>query len=152
VHPPDWLQSHPVVAKSQETDCAACHRSQEFCVACHQQVGAAKESRLRQPGTPLAATRFHPPGFADLVRTSPNHHSFAAQANMQSCVSCHEESTCLACHSTQGVTAHVSPHPMGFKETGAACRALSSAPIACAKCHGGGAGLANLRTRLVGCN
>lgn len=156
LHPPDFAQTHAVSARGLELDCQSCHRAQGFCVSCHQQTGAAKESRLRQPGTPLAAQSFHPPGFVrdsrgGLLRAGPEHHSFAAQANLQSCVSCHAEQTCLQCHATTGGTTNVSPHPPAFAESTGACRALEVAPVACAKCHGGGAGLASLRRRMPTC-
>ena len=126
-------------------------------MACHQQLGVTSESALRRPGTPLSAQKFHPPGFTDLTRTSPNHHSFEAQANIQTCVACHQESTCMQCHSATtasriGGGVGVDPHPPGFAGSGTACRAIHLAPIACAKCHGGGAGLPALRQRLANCN
>lgn len=151
VHPPDWMASHGISSRSQAMDCAACHREQSFCVACHQQTGAASESRLRVPGSPLGATRFHPDGWSSLVRGNPNHHSFQAQQNIESCASCHQESTCIKCHATTGAVAQVNPHPVGWKESGAACRSLRQAPLACAKCHGGGAGLGAVGQLLVGC-
>jgi hypothetical protein len=132
-------------------DCTACHRQQEFCISCHQQMGVARESRLRQPGTALAATRFHPPGFTDLVRSGPNHHSFAAQQNMTSCMGCHTEQTCMQCHAATGSMAQVNPHPRGFATSAFACRSLRQSPLACAKCHGGGSGVLSLRARMAGC-
>lgn len=151
VHPPDWLASHGIQARSQAMDCASCHREQSFCMACHQQTGAASESRLRVPGAPLSSTRFHPDGFTSMARDNPNHHAFAAQQNIEACAACHQESTCMRCHSTTGSIAKINPHPPGFKESGGACRAFKQAPVACAKCHGGGAGLASLGALLPGC-
>jgi hypothetical protein len=154
VHPPDWTQSHGISSRGREMDCQSCHREQSFCISCHQQLGVASESRLRQPGTALAGQRFHPPGFTGLSRASPDHHAWAAQANIQSCAACHQEQTCLKCHaSTASVPGSpaFNPHPPGFGQGGAACRALRASPVACAKCHGGGAGLVSLGQLLVGC-
>lgn len=151
VHPPDWVQTHSVSARGGDMSCQSCHREQSFCVSCHQQLGVARESRLRQPGMPLASQRFHPEGFVAGTRSSPNHHSFAAQSNIQSCVSCHTEQTCLQCHAADGAVDQVSPHPPGWATSGVACRALKQAPVSCAKCHGSGAGLAGLGARLPGC-
>jgi hypothetical protein len=151
IHPPDWMASHGVVARSQSMDCASCHREQSSCVACHQQTGVASESRLRRAGGPLAGRSFHPAGFANPVRDSPNHHAFEAQQNIESCASCHQEQTCIKCHAAVPTSPKINPHPPGWRESGAACRSLRQAPVACAKCHGGGAGLVSLGQLLVGC-
>lgn len=151
VHPPDWQQTHSVSARGQEMDCRSCHREQEFCLSCHQQLGVAKESKLRQPGERLANARFHPPGFSAMSASSPNHHKFAAQANIQSCTACHQEQTCMQCHAVNGPMASVSPHPAGWRDSGTACRSFKAAPVACAKCHGGGAGLTSVGQLLVEC-
>ncbi len=151
IHPPDWMASHGIAARGQAMDCAACHRQQSSCVACHQQSGVASESNLRKAGGPLAGGSFHPAGFANLTRDNPNHHAFEAQQNIESCASCHQEQTCLKCHAATQSSLRINPHPDGFKESGAACRAFRQAPIACAKCHGGGSGLSGLGRLLVGC-
>lgn len=148
VHPPDWMASHGMQARSQAMDCASCHREQSFCVACHQTTGAASESRLRNPPGLLAGKSFHPAGF--MTAGSATHHAFAAQQNMESCASCHQEQTCMKCHAAVG-GANINPHPAGFKASGEACRAFRQAPVACAKCHGGGAGLTTVGQLLVGC-
>lgn len=153
VHSPDFVQTHPIVARGNEMDCQACHREQSFCLTCHQQLGVASESPLRQrPG--LAGRRFHPPGFTGLSRADPEHHSWAAQANIQSCAACHQEQTCLKCHATTATNPASmgrTPHPPGWRASGAACRAFKLSPVSCAKCHGGGAGIVSVGMLLVGC-
>jgi c(7)-type cytochrome triheme protein len=150
VHPPDFMASHGMQARSQAMDCTACHREQTFCMACHQQTGAAADSRLRLPPGQLAGAKFHPDGF--MTPGTATFHAFAAQQNMDSCASCHQEQTCMKCHATAASSgANINPHPPGFKASGAACRAFKQAPVACAKCHGGGAGLTPLGQLLVGC-
>ncbi len=151
VHPPDWLASHGLSARTDELSCRSCHRAQSFCVACHQQRGVAMDSPLRAASLPLGRTTFHPPGWSSLTRNGPNHHSFYAQQNIEACASCHQEADCMQCHATTGAIAQINPHPIGWKESGAACRAFHQAPIACAKCHGGGANLTSVAQLLVGC-
>ncbi len=151
VHPPDWLASHGLSARTNALDCRSCHREQSFCVACHQQRGVAEDSPLRSPTMPLGRTSFHPPGWSSLTRSGPNHHSFYAQENIEACASCHQESDCLKCHAADGVVAQIDPHPLGWKQSGAACRAYHLTPMACAKCHGGGSNLGSVATLLVGC-
>jgi hypothetical protein len=151
IHPPDFMASHGLQARTQTLDCASCHREQSFCVACHQQTGAAAESRLRTGlNAPLAGAKFHPDGWMT-SRANPDHHAFAAQQNMESCASCHQEQTCLKCHAATGGGPKVDPHPPGFRASGAACRAFRQSPVACVKCHGGGSQFTGLGRLLIGC-
>jgi hypothetical protein len=159
-HPPDWLQSHGVSARAENMQCTACHREQSFCLSCHVRsgVGFATAPGLGGPVTNPAAQTFHPPGFASPVRTGPNHHSFEAMANPESCVGCHDEKSCMACHATVATTPATTghpigtdPHPPGWARSAVACRALELAPFGCAKCHGGGSNLTMLKAQLIGC-
>ena len=160
VHPPEWVQTHGIAVRSQQMDCTSCHREQSFCVSCHQQSGVSFEGGPRGPaGNPaLIAKKFHPPGFASLSVTGPNHHSFEAAANPESCVGCHDQKTCMACHATSNVVTpsathpgNVDPHPPGFATSTAACRAFKMAPFACAPCHGAASPMNSAASLLIGC-
>lgn len=162
IHPPDWVQRHSVESRSQAMQCASCHREQNFCVACHVKSGVALQEGLRGPGgklTTAGGPKFHPPGFGSSTRTGSNHHSFEAMTNPESCISCHDEKSCLACHATGNVVTqpqvghplNTNPHPPGFANSTLACRAMRSAPFACAKCHGAGANLTALSARMPNC-
>ena len=58
-------------------------------------------------------------------------HGQAARQSLESCVSCHAERDCLACHSaTRG--RRINPHGPDFN----AERLRESAPSMCVACHG----------------
>ncbi|MBI5529436.1 MAG: hypothetical protein HY897_24180 [Deltaproteobacteria bacterium] len=127
-HPGDWTAVHGIAAKKKATDCGACHAYTRFCIGCHQRTGAAAG------GGPGVQTRTaHPAGWGSTVRT-PSHHSFAAQKDISSCASCHEEGSCTRCHATSGKGGRGhNPHPAGFA---ADCGSyLSRNEDACFKCH-----------------
>ena len=150
IHPSDYVSLHAVDGRRNSPDCSACHRTQSFCVGCHQRtgVGADPEGGLpgRRPnnpfGTGTGVKTFHPPGWArdaggaPITTPRPNSHALAAQRNIRACASCHREESCLACHSadpTRGPT--FSPHGPGFGGT-ARCRFLAARnKRACIKCH-----------------
>ena len=129
VHPGDFLSTHPVMARRDETHCTSCHAITQFCAECHARLGlapiAAPEVR--------AAQRYHPP--EAVWSRGPNMHATEARRSMQSCTSCHAEQDCVACHGSGSVGGGgSSPHPPGFA---AHCRsALETNAHACATCHG----------------
>jgi len=150
IHPSDYVSLHAVDARRNTPDCSACHRTQSFCVGCHQRSGVAADPEGGIPGrrpmnpfgTGTGLKSFHPPGWArdatGAVISTPrsNSHSLAAKRNIRSCASCHREESCLACHSadpTRGPT--FSPHGPNFAAT-ARCRFLAARnKRACLKCH-----------------
>ncbi|HXU60281.1 MAG TPA: cytochrome c3 family protein [Polyangia bacterium] len=155
IHPADYVSLHVVDARRNVPDCSSCHRLQTFCVGCHQRTGVSADpsggQRGLQPhnpfGTGTGVKQFHPPGWARdavgvvIANPRPESHSVQARRNIRTCVSCHREESCLACHSadpTRGPT--ISPHGPGFAGT-ARCRFLSSRnQRACLKCHALGSG------------
>jgi len=154
IHPSDYVSLHAVDARRNTPDCSACHRTQSFCVGCHQRTGVAPDpegglpgKRANNPfGTGTGLKTFHPPGWARDVTGAvisnprPASHSQAAKRNIRACVSCHREESCLTCHSadpTRGPT--FSPHGVNFRDT-ARCKFLAARnKRACLKCHQVGA-------------
>ena len=137
IHAPDYLTRHGLDAKGQGSDCQSCHRLQSDCLACHERTGLGSRGSESAFGVGSGA-RVHPLGWTD----GGNGHAFAAQRNIASCASCHEEQSCLACHATSGATGSpglgVSPHGPGF-EGSLRCQTLANrSRRACLQCHAPG--------------
>jgi hypothetical protein len=153
-HPLDYATMHAVDGRRNVPDCSGCHRNQTFCVGCHQRLGVSADAEGGQPGrqpqnpfgTGTRVKQFHPAGWARdgtgqvITTPSPSSHSVQARRNLRACVSCHRESSCLECHSTDpGRMMNINPHPTGFAGSGR-CRALAARNVrACLKCHAPGA-------------
>lgn len=129
VHPGDFLTTHPVMARRDETRCTSCHAITQFCAECHARLGIAP---LAAPEV-RAAERYHPP--EAVWSRGANLHATEARRSMQSCVSCHAEEDCVVCHGSGSIGGGGrSPHPPGFAAT---CRtALETNAHACGTCHG----------------
>jgi hypothetical protein len=111
---------HPVEAYSRSTSCADCHHPREFCQSCHESSGLT----ARKGG--LIGAGFHD-GQANFLLG----HGPAARRHLESCVTCHVENDCLACHSnTRG--RGFNPHGPDFP----AARLRERAPSMCTVCHG----------------
>jgi hypothetical protein len=145
IHPSDYVSLHGVDARRNTPDCSSCHRTQNFCIGCHQRTGVSADPEGGLPGrkpnnpfgTGTQVKTFHPPGWSrEDAPGPPSGHAQQARRNIRSCVSCHREESCLNCHSadpTRGMT--VSPHGPGFFGT-QRCKSLSSKNRrACLKCH-----------------
>lgn len=118
-HPTGFLTSHPTAAYSRESSCSECHNEGQFCANCHVKAGIVSPGRLR--GT----------GYHDAKQAFLLNHGQAARQNLESCVSCHAERDCLACHSAAGGR-RFNPHGPGF-DAGALRR---KNPSMCTACHG----------------
>lgn len=117
-HPVGFLQRHPSSAYARESACAECHNVGAFCQTCHARAGLGSER-------PLGS------GYHDASRFFLGSHGQAARQSLESCVSCHVERDCLACHSaTTG--RRFSPHGPGFD----AARMRRRNPEMCTACHG----------------
>jgi hypothetical protein len=116
-HPAGFLSRHPAAAFNRQTDCAGCHNQAAFCTTCHEQSGLKSTGRLAQG--------YHDANNAFLVG-----HGTAARQNIESCITCHSERDCLACHSAQ--SRRFNPHGPGFD----ADRLKARNPQTCAACHG----------------
>jgi hypothetical protein len=119
-HPQDFLTRHPSSAYSPEANCSDCHNPAQFCQSCHQQSGLVARGRL---GTA---------GYHDAFRGFNLGHGQAARQSLESCVGCHAERDCTACHSAVGGGSRFSPHGPGFN----AARARAKNPAVCIACHG----------------
>ncbi len=129
VHPNDFITLHPIQARQDSTRCSSCHRAQSFCVACHERSGVAQTAdRSLRPRN----LKVHPDFNVWVETPGPQHHGVAASRDMQSCVSCHREESCMTCHSAMGGR-QVNPHPAGFRT---ACKQVAASnDRACLKCH-----------------
>jgi hypothetical protein len=92
VHPLNFRFTHRFEVQDQEAECLTCHESRDFCVDCHR----------RQRILP------HPLGSAWARPNTGGGHSAEAEANLESCLSCHdlglEDPTCIrpGCHGNGG--------------------------------------------------
>ncbi len=118
-HPADFLTRHPSAAYSRQVSCADCHNTTQFCASCHRQAGLGG-------GNTLGGANYHDAKAAFFVG-----HGQAARQSLESCVSCHAERDCTACHSAIGGR-RFSPHGPGFD----AERMRRRNPEMCMACHG----------------
>ncbi len=119
-HPAGFLTNHPSAAFARQTSCSDCHNTQQFCASCHAQAGLGASRSL---GT----ASFHDGKAAFILG-----HGQAARQSLESCVSCHTERDCTACHAAIGRGFRFSPHGPGFD----AERLRRRNPEMCAACHG----------------
>ncbi|NLN62168.1 MAG: hypothetical protein GX146_04755 [Myxococcales bacterium] len=117
-HPPGWMTAHALSARIDEAACSRCHRQQSFCLDCHRRSG-------RAPSSPVGVRSTNPVQFHK--GKSPAEICRRAKNDLITCVSCHNEASCIRCHS------RINPHPPGFSQR---CRRLANAHAgACQKCH-----------------
>lgn len=140
IHPANWVLLHPTTARKNSLECQSCHREQSFCLDCHQRSRLSDLSPNDNPGVLV-----HPRGWVNNIvggeKPGPNHHKWQAQRNIRTCASCHQENTCVKCHSARdvpgfGVTPKfnkVNPHPADFATR---CGTMLAANKGmCSKCH-----------------
>lgn len=119
-HPGDYLARHPVSAYGQETSCADCHNTSQFCQDCHARSGLVSRAALGTRGS------FHDAKGAFIAG-----HGVAARQSLESCVSCHAERDCLTCHAAIGGR-RFNPHGPDFD----AERLRKKNSQMCTACHG----------------
>jgi hypothetical protein len=117
-HPTGFIERHPAAAYARETSCAECHSVGAFCQACHAKAGLVSTKRLGS-------------GYHDASRFFLGGHGKAARQGLETCVGCHVERDCLACHSAAGGR-RFSPHGPGFDGS----RLKRKNPEVCTACHG----------------
>jgi len=138
IHRPDFVRSHGIEARTRTSDCGTCHRLQSDCLSCHERLGVG--SGAGSPFAAPSAATFHGVGWAG-APGQPQAHAQAARLNISTCVSCHQEDSCLTCHATtqhrqQGLD--VNPHGIGYAGS-LRCRQLASLNRrVCLRCHAPG--------------
>ena len=138
IHPANWILIHPISARKNSLECSSCHQAQSFCLDCHRRSGVVD----LDPYQDKSIRNFHPEGWVNGPGGPPGarHHMFEAQRNIRACASCHEERTCLKCHSAKSEVGYgltrarrINPHPPNFT---ARCKSMFSLnERACMKCH-----------------
>ena len=139
IHPANWILIHSISARKNSLECSSCHKQQDFCLDCHRRSGVVD----LDPYQDKSVLAFHPKGWVNGPGSLPTatHHMFEAQRNIRACASCHEERTCLKCHSAQGSelgygltsARKINPHPPNFARR---CKSMFSMnQRSCLKCH-----------------
>ncbi|HTI64931.1 MAG TPA: hypothetical protein VL524_15505 [Gemmatimonadaceae bacterium] len=117
-HVYDYVYRHASEAYARETNCTSCHNTEVFCRSCHaQSVGIAANSQRRSGPAHSAQPLW-------LLQ-----HGEAARQSMPSCVSCHQQTDCIKCHSSFG--SRINPHGPNFD----AARMQKKNPTLCTYCH-----------------
>ncbi len=131
LHPGDWIMSHGLEAGRRSLDCQACHDKASFCADCHEQAGVTPSSFPGLAGDPQGNSRFHPPGWRGELGAiaGPEHHSHVARRSLETCDACHEQNSCLECHS------FINPHPRGWAEPADGWRFGQGEGRVCTSCH-----------------
>jgi len=119
-HPRGFISQHPSAAYARQAGCADCHNTAQFCQSCHQRAGLVATGRLGAKG------------YHDAFRGFSLGHGQAARQSLESCVGCHVERDCTACHSAVGGGYRFSPHGPGFD----AERLRRKNSSFCIACHG----------------
>jgi hypothetical protein len=131
-HQADFLRRHALEARAAPDRCAQCH-TQSSCADCHDR---------RAPMAPEVAFAdrpdrafVHRPGYAAW-------HGADARLDGASCLGCHGETSCVACHSLYGNgPGGPSPHPRDWASPGPGPNTHAAAArrdlMSCAACHSG---------------
>jgi hypothetical protein len=130
-HPGDYVATHAIDGRRNVPDCSTCHRTESFCVACHERSGVGTRDTDFDQSDPQL--RFHPDDWVS--DTGANRHAREARANLKACSSCHREDDCLACHTAESGTPQISPHGAGWRGS-RRCESLAAKnPRMCLRCH-----------------
>jgi len=114
----DFVSRHASEAFARQTNCTSCHNTEVFCRSCHAQnagiaAGSQRRSGPAHSGQPVWLLQ----------------HGEAARQNLTSCVSCHQQTDCMKCHSAAG--SRINPHGPDFD----AARMQKKNPTLCTYCH-----------------
>lgn len=118
-HIENFVQRHGAEAFAVQTSCSDCHSTEAFCRDCHTRLGMTVGRR----GGALGA--FHDTQGSWLIG-----HAAAARQGLEACASCHQQTSCLRCHSAKSGL-RISPHGPGFEAERLAARST----ISCGICH-----------------
>lgn len=100
-HPINFLASHGPEAYGRTSDCSSCHNPEAFCRTCHMGLGLNDASGM--------GAAYHNDQSFWLLSHAP-----AARQDLESCVSCHQQTDCLQCHSAK-MGLGLSPHGPDFQ-------------------------------------
>ncbi len=117
-HPVDFVMRHAADAYAVRSDCTSCHSTEVFCRDCHTNLGVGDDRATR-------GNSFHNAQPDWLLA-----HGKAARQGMEECATCHQQSSCLRCHSAKAGW-RVNPHGPDFDPERVADRSVQS----CAICH-----------------
>ena len=118
-HPANYVMRHGAESWAQPMECSQCHSREVFCRDCHAKQGVAQDGRANG-------------GYHDGVANWLQQHGIAARQGMDSCVSCHQQTECLACHSAKAGW-RINPHGPDFDPERADSRSTQN----CGICHFG---------------
>jgi predicted CXXCH cytochrome family protein len=118
-HPANFVMRHGAESWASVMECAECHSTEVFCRDCHSNQGVAPDGRTAG-------------GYHDGVANWLQQHGVAARQDLEGCVSCHQQTECLACHSAKSGW-RINPHGPDFDATRAEDRSTQS----CGICHSG---------------
>lgn len=118
-HPANFVMRHGAESWASPVECAECHSREAFCRDCHAEQGVAQNAR--QNG-----------GYHDGVSNWLQQHGIAARQGLESCVSCHQQTECMACHSAKSGW-RINPHGPDFDPS----RVADRSEQACGQCHFG---------------
>lgn len=118
-HPANFLMRHGAEAFGVQAVCADCHSTEAFCRDCHESM------RISAGVATGAGGAFH-----DAQPDWLFEHGRAARQGMESCASCHQQTSCLRCHSAKSGL-RVNPHGEDFDPERLRDRSVQS----CAACH-----------------
>jgi len=118
-HPPNFLMRHGAEAFAVQAVCSDCHSTEVFCRDCHQSMGMAVGVADGAGGA-----------FHDAQPDWLFEHGRAARQGMETCASCHQQTSCLRCHSAKSGL-RVNPHGKDFDPERLRDRSVQS----CAACH-----------------
>ena len=118
-HPANFVMRHGAESWASPMECSECHSREVFCRDCHSNQGVAQDGRTSG-------------GYHDGVANWLQQHGVAARQGMDSCVGCHQQTECMACHSAKSGW-RINPHGPDFDPS----RAEDRSTQACAYCHTG---------------
>jgi len=116
-HPTDFLASHGPEAYGRVSDCSSCHNAEAFCRTCHLSLGLDAQGEI--------GGAYHDDQALWILS-----HATAARQDLESCVSCHQQTDCLRCHSAR---AGLGVNPPGPDFNGSSINDRNKAM--CTLCH-----------------
>ncbi|MDX1395734.1 MAG: hypothetical protein R3195_15230 [Gemmatimonadota bacterium] len=118
-HIANFVQRHGAEAFGVQTTCTDCHSTEAFCRDCHTRSGVGVGSNESAGGA------YHDTRTSWLIG-----HGASARMGLEACASCHQQTSCLRCHSAKAGWG-VNPHGSGWDPARVSERSL----LSCAVCH-----------------